>query len=87
MDKRTKNHLSILKAYQTVFSSDHGKLVLLDLMKSCHIMQTIASSDPLAMATKEGERLVVLRILNRLKWDLKKYQKVLEEMPNINDEP
>lgn len=52
--------------YQAVFGSPDGQWVLEDLM-SAHGMMSAHPANPEQMALKEGERLVVLRILTMLK--------------------
>ena len=53
--------------YQKVFGSPLGEEVLLDLMKSHGILSPVFNGDVNAMLVAEGERRVVLRILNILK--------------------
>ena len=49
--------------YGATFSGDHGERVLNDLIFRHDILESAFSSDPLAMAYKEGQRDVVLGIL------------------------
>lgn len=51
-----------IRAYKSVFSTPLGKKVLHDMMKA-HGMMRSHPADPQLMALKEGERLVILRIL------------------------
>lgn len=70
MDERVKRkatkRLNVIMAYQKMFDTKEGEMVLGDLMLA-HGMLTPHSSDPQMMAIKEGERAVVLRILTYLK--------------------
>lgn len=54
------------EAYQSVFSGPVGLWVLHDLMQEHHILGTTLRSDGSVDTAKEGERLVVLRILAQL---------------------
>lgn len=60
--RRAEKAAARVKAYQKVFGTPHGKKVLGDLMR-VHGVMTSHPADSQAMALKEGERLVVLRIL------------------------
>ncbi len=56
--------------YQQLFNSPIGKKVLHDLMKVHGFMRISHSEDSHDTAFREGERSVVVRILNILKMDL-----------------
>lgn len=83
MDKRTKEvakkQISLLQAYQDVFSSREGHIILQDLMKNHHVKGSSFNPDPYVTAFNEGERNVVLRILTKLNIDMKELQKRMEE--------
>jgi len=54
-------------AYEECFSSDLGEKVLLDLMRRFHVgVSSHVSGDPHETAFREGERHVVLHILDML---------------------
>ena len=63
-----------VRAYEAVFTSEPGMLVLQDLKEACHFFSPTISTvgfphgqvDPLRMAIAEGERNVILRILSIL---------------------
>ena len=76
---RQKNYNKRLKAYQDVFNSPLGAAVLKDMIKAHGILDP-HPVDPQEMALREGERMVVLRILRLLKT---KPQDLIER---INDE-
>ena len=65
-DRRVKARLKKIKAYQDVFNSPLGSKVLHDMMRA-HGLLSAHPVNPQEMALKEGERLVVLRILSFLK--------------------
>jgi hypothetical protein len=64
--------------YQKVFSGPDGRAVLYDMMAT-HGMLTPHHVDTNKMLLKEGERLVVLRILSILKVDVKQLLERIEE--------
>lgn len=55
-------------AYQTVFKSGYGNVVLADLADFCHAFKTTAppGGDALLAAQREGRRQVFLRIQHHL---------------------
>lgn len=69
-----------IRAYKRVFESDDGKLVLSDLIKVCHVFNTVMDANPVEMAYKEGERSVVLRILRTLKTNPAEMEKILNDL-------
>lgn len=82
MAKKSKSgadrQISILKAYQSVFSGPLGDAVLKDLMAN-HGMLSAHPADPHQMLLKEGERLVVLRILKKLNINVGELRERIEE--------
>lgn len=64
--KRIEKRKARIKAYQDLFNTDLGSRVLNDMMRA-HGMMSPHPVNPQEMALKEGERLVILRILTFLK--------------------
>lgn len=78
MDKANKK-LATVKDYKGVFDTPAGKRVLHDLMKTHHFTSpTFVDGTTEGMLLREGERRVVLRILNILKIDLQTLQERIE---------
>jgi len=70
MSERAKKQVGVISAYQKVFNSTEGKLVLDDLMKTHHIMtSTFSGKNSDEVLFREGERNTVLRIMTLLKMD------------------
>jgi hypothetical protein len=71
----------VVAAYHSVFDTPHGEIVLEHLAKVCHLfdMNTIGR-DPYETYLREGERRVLLSILNVLKKDFSNIRKLMEEM-------
>ena len=88
MDSRTKKvamkGVKKLSQYQKVFSGPDGQAVLADMMKA-HGMMSPHPNDPHQMALKEGERLVVLRILTLLKQDPKAVLERIEHATKLDE--
>jgi hypothetical protein len=63
-----------VRAYQEVFATDNGKIVLEDLKYAHHMMSSTYKKDLQdgELAFREGERNVVLRIVHILGQDLAK---------------
>lgn len=69
--KKEKKITDMVVRYQRLFDSEDGKIILHDLMKSCHILRTTFDT---AERTEdaiynEGARSVVLRILQTINTD------------------
>lgn len=80
--KKSSEHkyLTRVADYKNVFGSAQGKRVLEDLCRN-HFMFTTTNvkGDQIESIRREGERLVVLRILSHLKLDLVKLEKLIEQ--------
>jgi len=70
----------LVRAYNEVFSGDYGELVLNDLLRYCHVLDSAFNSDPNAMAYDQGKREVGLNILRKLDFDIGKFRKRIKEM-------
>lgn len=69
-EQRVREREATLMAYKKVFNSKAGKLILDDLIKSCHFFGTSAiEKDSHMTYFYEGERNIVVRILNMLNKD------------------
>lgn len=76
---RTKQ-LKKYAMYHDVFKSPQGRKVLHDLFVAHNMMQTTyVANDPIAMAMREGERNVVLRILTILETSPQELAKRIED--------
>ncbi len=63
-------YAELMSAYQNIFKSPQGELVLKDLMYSHSILSNTYSGDVNQMLIREGERNVILRLLSILKIDI-----------------
>ncbi len=81
--KAHDKQLKKITAYQEVFNSEMGKIVLYDLMKAHYMLSSSFDENVTQHARKEGERNVVLRILATLQVDAtelaKKYKDLREK--------
>lgn len=78
--KSKPSRQDIVKLYQAAFKSPSGQQVLLDLMRAHGILNPIFNGDVNAMLVAEGERRVVLRILNILKIDVEALKERAEDV-------
>lgn len=86
MPKNLSKSAALIADYKQTFESDHGRRVLKDLMrKYCILTSTFVPGDSYSFAFNEGTRCVVLSILSRLKINIDRYVKNLEEMNKQND--
>lgn len=83
-EKRRIEALATMSAYQKVFSSPEGQLVLKDMEMAHHMNTSSFDENTSKMAFKEGERNVVLRIKVIMTRDLKQ---VSERMSHVQEEP
>ena len=75
--------LAKIMDYKSAFGSKPGERVLLDMMRAHFLLSTsYVKDDPYESARREGERNVVIRILEKLKTDEKRFEKLLEEANN-----
>ena len=77
--KRVRKPVDRAISYQALFATDDGQKVLWDLMSNHHMIGSTFSKDTHEMALKEGERNVILRILQILKLDVEKLATRIEE--------
>lgn len=77
---KAQNHKKlILDAYYEVFSTEKGKVVLHDLMKSCFVMNDpFEPGHPDQTAHNLGRQSVLKRILLTLNTDPEEYQKFMD---------
>lgn len=73
-----------MSAYQKVFDTEEGKIVLLDLMRTHRMFSSTFVKDPYEMAFNEGERNAVLRICTLLKLDVAKLRERMREYEELD---
>lgn len=73
-------------AYKRFFDTQDGKLILKDLMKSCHVITSVMDKDPYETAFNEGARSVVLRILKTTNTSIEQLNKLIERLEEEQDE-
>ncbi len=76
---RAKKRAGLIQDYKRTFETPVGKNVLMDLMRTHHMMGPVMDANPIDMAFKEGERNVVLRILRALNTNAEELYKRLKE--------
>lgn len=78
--ERAKAQVRRIQLYKDVFGSEQGQEVLMDLMRTHHVLGTTYSpKDPNQIHIYEGERNVVLRILTYLELDTDELLKRMRE--------
>lgn len=81
--RAAKRQLATVSDYKQLFRSPIGQKVLLDLVATHNVMAPIFNKDHSEMAFAEGERNVILRILNYLGTNVTEMLKLIEQS---NDE-
>jgi hypothetical protein len=78
-----KDQKQLLMDYHQVFNYEAGKRILYDLMLVGHILHpSYVKGDSHEMAFREGERNMVLRILNILKTTPEQFDQRIKEREN-----
>lgn len=64
---RARKARATLSAYRRLFGTEDGKIVLKDLMQSCHFFSSSTGKDANETYFNEGMRAVVIRLVNTSK--------------------
>jgi hypothetical protein len=84
--KAAEKYLGRVMDYKRVFKTEQGQRVLHDLMKEHFIMSpTYQKGDSMELAYKEGQRNVVLRILEVMDTDPQAIIKYIEGASNADE--
>lgn len=81
----TKKQQEVIVSYQKLFDSEDGQIVLHDMMKVFHFYTTTGGATPEETHFNEGQRSVVLSILQILKADSKQYSKYIQSIKENTD--
>lgn len=77
---KSKEMKATILAYKRFFDTTDGKLILKDLMKSCHVLSSTMDKDPYETAFNEGARSVVLRIIKTNNTSIDEINKLIERL-------
>lgn len=83
---KSKEMKDTIRAYKRFFDTQDGKLILKDLMKSCHFVTSTMDKDPYETAFNEGARSVVLRILKTNNTDMEQINELIKRLEEEQDE-
>lgn len=84
--ERAKKQISVRRAYQDVFNSPQGKLVLHDLMREHDILSVPRSLDHAQLSFDAGAQSVLKRIFVYLNTDVKNLEERITEYVKTVDE-
>ena len=84
--KRAADARSTLNAYRRLFSTEDGKIVLKDLMKCCFFFTPTIGQDSTETFFNEGQRAVILRLLQTSKMNQQQIQQLSDAMIAQADE-
>jgi hypothetical protein len=79
-EKMARLQLEALQEMKEVFGTESGQRVLGALAMKYKVFDSVFSEDIARMALMEGQRCVVLDIINSLDVDVKQLQKLVGEM-------
>lgn len=84
MDKWSliNKRLQIKKDYEAVFTTEEGRRVLSDLMKTANIPKRQAVTDPNSLLVQEGMQIIIYKIFKALKTDPQALIDVIEQQYN-----
>lgn len=80
-----KRSLANLRDYQAVFLTPEGEKVLKDLMKRFGMLNSTAHDNPYTTYYCEGQRAVILHIIEKLKMNINDVYSVLLKQENSDD--
>ena len=80
--EETTDEQKLQANYRSLFNTEDGKLVLRDLMTQFHIWANVTDDLPHIMIQREGERSVVLYIMNMMQEDKRIPADLLQEKAN-----
>ena len=84
--KAALKQLARYQDYNSVFNSPSGKRVLLDLMNKYSVLSPMYKGDVNELLVHEGQRKVILDILNILKIDVIKLKERVDEYVHSDEE-
>ena len=84
--RRADSAEKTINAYRRLFSTDDGKEVLTDLMKSCFFSRTVAGETDRETYMNEGARVVVLRIIETANMTSEQITKLREHLLETDKE-
>jgi len=84
--KKRNASVKLIAQYQELFKTDHGKIILKDLLKETGVFHGSYSDSPQAMAYNEGKRSVGLRLIQILKMDHQKLNAILAKIDKDMEE-
>ena len=71
--------------FRDVFNTEHGKDILAILAKKFHVYKFMQTPDPYVSAFQEGQRSVIIQILEILQTDLDALKKRLDLQQEAKD--
>ena len=84
--KLEQQELDRVARYKRLFSDNDGKEVLKDLMSRYNVVQGTYSQDPYKMYFREGQRSVIMDLIEILDVDVIKYRDLLSEISESQNE-
>ena len=75
-----------IKAYQSFFESDDGKVVLYDLMERGRMFTSTLGSTPMETSRNEGQREMVVYILEQVGRDIEAIHEFTEQQKESKKE-
>jgi len=77
--KSGDQQLDLIKAYQSFFETEDGKLILYDLMRAGRMFTKTVGSSPEETSRNEGQRELVVYILEQINRDIEQVIKFIEQ--------
>jgi phosphoenolpyruvate-protein kinase (PTS system EI component) len=67
--RRERHRRQVAAAWQAVAATREGRMVIADLLGWCHVFHPIEETDPIRLATRNGERNIGLMVARMLATD------------------
>lgn len=80
MKRKAAKATDTINSYRRLFSTEDGRAVIKDLMRSCHYHSSTLGSTPQETAYNEGMRAVVIRIFQTMNLTTEEVLKISQQM-------
>ena len=85
LEGKAQLKITILQAYQKVFESPEGKMVLHDMMKSNGMFSSTFHESPHVMSYLEGRRSILTDLISTLNKDSEMMYRLFKEQEDIQN--
>lgn len=84
--ERLSDRLHLVKAYQSIFNTPDGEIVIRHLMRECGLLKPKITTDTNILLIRQGEQRIVLSMLRIIGKDQHSITKMIQESMEKEDE-